>query len=170
VVYVGDRVRKPAQLNGKSSNLNHVILNHIYPDVQHSNEVSWKDVIVVMDCDHLVEPPYFQKCCSVLLNKDVAVCLVPQAFHNLIRPDFFDNRNANFMFRLMPYYFGAGCCFITGALLQLCSAHSCHLCPCGPVSMAWSLTNAGASNQVCRTSYTWHSAVRGCLSVLQAPT
>ena len=45
----------------------------------------------------------------------VQVCLVPQAFHNTIRPDLFDNTNSNFMFRLMPYYFGAGCCLITGA-------------------------------------------------------
>lgn len=115
VVYVGDRVRRRGQLNGKSSNLNHVILNKIYPHVENSDEVSWKDVVAVMDCDHLVRPPFFQKCCAVLLDKDVAVCLTPQSFHNTIHPDFFDNANRNFMFRLMPYYFGAGCCFITGA-------------------------------------------------------
>jgi hypothetical protein len=115
-VYVGDRKRQPGQLNGKSSNLNHVILNKIYPDVQHANEVSWRDILMVMDCDHQVEAAFCQKMCSVLLDKDVAVCLAPQAFHNTIRPDFFDNTNTNFMFRLMPYYFGAGCCFITGAL------------------------------------------------------
>eukprot|EP00892_Ulva_mutabilis_P010707 jgi/Ulvmu1/8008/UM004_0244.1 len=114
VVYVGDRSRRRGQLNGKSSNLNHVILNKIYPHVAHADEVSWKDVISVMDCDHLVRPPFFQKCCAVLLDKDVAVCLTPQSFHNTIHPDFFDNANHNFMFRLMPYYFGAGCCFITG--------------------------------------------------------
>ena len=45
----------------------------------------------------------------------VQVCLVPQSFHNEVRPDCFDNSNYNFMFRLMPYYFGAGCCFVTGA-------------------------------------------------------
>ena len=39
---------------------------------------------------------------------------MPQAFHNAIYPDLFDNTNVNFMFRLMPYYFGAGCCLITG--------------------------------------------------------
>lgn len=127
VRYIGDRIRKAKQLNGKSSNLNHVLLNHIYPDVNHSNEVSWKDIIVVMDCDHLVTEAYFQKCCSVLLNKDVAVCLVPQAFHNTIKPDFFDNRNANFMFRLMPYYFGSGCCFITGAFNP--PLHAVHTIP-----------------------------------------
>jgi hypothetical protein len=76
VVYVGDRVRRKGQLNGKSSNLNHVILNKIYPDVTNSNQVSWKDVIMVMDCDHLVEPAYFHKCCAVLLDKDVAVRLL----------------------------------------------------------------------------------------------
>ena len=38
-----------------------------------------------------------------------------QSFHNEVRPDCFDNTNYNFMFRLMPYYFGAGCCFVTGA-------------------------------------------------------
>ena len=118
VVYVGDRARRRAQLNGKSANLNHVILNKIYPHVQRSDEVSWKDVIAVMDCDHLVQPPFFQKCCAVLLDKAVAVCLTPQSFHNTIHPDFFDNTNTNFMFRLMPYYFGAGCCFVTGARLR----------------------------------------------------
>jgi hypothetical protein len=40
-----------------------------------------------------------------------------QSFHNEVRPDCFDNTNYNFMFRLMPYYFGAGCCFVTGAPL-----------------------------------------------------
>jgi hypothetical protein len=73
VVYVGDRVRRPGQLNGKSSNLNHIILNKIYPDVTHSSQVSWKDILMVMDCDHLVERAYFHKCCATLLDKDVAV-------------------------------------------------------------------------------------------------
>ena len=72
VEYIGDRVRKKGQLNGKSSNLNHIILNKIYPDVAASNQVSWKDVIMVMDCDHLVKEEYFQKCCAVMLDKDVA--------------------------------------------------------------------------------------------------
>ena len=33
VHYVGDRVRKEAQLNGKSANLNHVLFTKIYPFV-----------------------------------------------------------------------------------------------------------------------------------------
>ena len=33
VHYVGDRVKKPSQLNGKSANLNHVLLTKIYPFV-----------------------------------------------------------------------------------------------------------------------------------------
>ena len=47
-----------------------------------------------------------------------------QSFHNEVRPDCFDNTNYNFMFRLMPYYFGAGCCFVTGAPCML--SHSAH--------------------------------------------
>ncbi len=116
-MYVGDRVKLPGQLNGKSSNLNHIILNKIYPRAQQTSDISFKDILVVMDCDHLVKPAFFHKtCCVLLTDPNVAVCLVPQAFHNDIRPDVIDNTNTNFMFRLMPYYFGAGCCFITGAL------------------------------------------------------
>ena len=73
MVYVGDRVRRPGQLNGKSSNLNHVILQKIYPHVTQPSQISWKDVLMVMDCDHLVKPAYFHKSCAVLLDKNVAV-------------------------------------------------------------------------------------------------
>ena len=31
--------------------------------------------------------------------------------------DCFDSGNVNFMFNQLPYVFGSGCCFITGALL-----------------------------------------------------
>jgi cellulose synthase/poly-beta-1,6-N-acetylglucosamine synthase-like glycosyltransferase len=78
-------------------------------------QVPRRDILMVMDCDHLVEPEFFAKACSVMLDPQVAVCLVPQSFHNEVHPDCFDNTNYNFMFRLMPYYFGAGCCFVTGA-------------------------------------------------------
>ena len=82
-------------------------------------QVPFRDVLMVMDCDHLVEPEFFAKACAVMLDRDVAVCLIPQSFHNEVQPDCFDNTNYNFMFRLMPYYFGAGCCFVTGAFLSL---------------------------------------------------
>jgi hypothetical protein len=45
--------------------------------------------------------------------------LAVQSFHNEVRPDCFDNTNYNFMFRLMPYYFGAGCCFVTGTNVMI---------------------------------------------------
>lgn len=115
VIYVGDRVKLPQQLNGKSSNLNHMILNKIYPHAHEVADISWKDILMVMDCDHKVHREYYQKCCSTMLDQNTAVCLCPQYFWNHNMPDFFDNRNLNFMFRLMPYYFGAGCCMITGA-------------------------------------------------------
>jgi hypothetical protein len=54
VFYVGDRVRKSRQLNGKSANLNHVLMNKIYPSVRRAGQVPAKDIFMVMDCDHMV--------------------------------------------------------------------------------------------------------------------
>ena len=54
VFYVGDRIKKPDQLNGKSANLNHVLLHKIYPNVRKAEEVPIKDIFMVMDCDHMV--------------------------------------------------------------------------------------------------------------------
>ena len=118
VIWVGDRKALPHQLNGKSSNINHMVLRHMYPNVRQTADIPHKDILMVMDCDHLVEPEFFAKACAVMLDKDCAVCLIPQSFHNEVQPDCFDNSNYNFMFRLMPYYFGAGCCFVTGARLR----------------------------------------------------
>lgn len=77
MVYVGDRMRRKGQLNGKSSNLNHVILSKIYPSVEKPEDVSSRDILLVMDCDHLVQPAFFQKCCAVMLDQDTAVWLTP---------------------------------------------------------------------------------------------
>jgi hypothetical protein len=57
VFYVGDRIKKPNQLNGKSANLNHVLLRKIYPSVRKAEEVPIKDIFMVMDCDHMVRLP-----------------------------------------------------------------------------------------------------------------
>ena len=59
VHYIGDRVKQPGQINGKSTNLNHVLLNHIYPWVQRPEDVPEKDLLLVMDCDHMVHHPPF---------------------------------------------------------------------------------------------------------------
>ena len=48
-------------------------MNKIYPHVRKSTDVSWKDILMVMDCDHMLKPDYFQKCCAVMLDKDTAV-------------------------------------------------------------------------------------------------
>lgn len=77
----------------------------------------------------LVCPPVlllgFGDLISLLQECDSALLLAPAIFipcHTLrsdrnyrVLADLLDNTNTNFMFRLMPYYFGAGCCFITGA-------------------------------------------------------
>ena len=84
VTWVGDRKALPHQLNGKSSNINHMVLNRMYPHVQSTKDVPYKDILMVMDCDHLVEPEFFAKCCAVMLDRDVAVCSALCLFHHLL--------------------------------------------------------------------------------------
>lgn len=113
--YIGDRVKRPGQLNGKSANLNHVVLQKIFPTIRAASEVPVKDILMVIDCDHMVKPDIFNKMAPCMLDEAVAVTLVPQWFHNLIFPDAFDSANADFMHAKMPYCFGAGMCYITGS-------------------------------------------------------
>ena len=70
---MGDRKALPHQLNGKSSNINHMVLNHMYPGLTETKDVPYRDILMVMDCDHLVEKEFFAKCCAVMLDRDVAV-------------------------------------------------------------------------------------------------
>lgn len=39
VIWVGDRKALPHQLNGKSSNINHMVLRKMYPDVKETSQV-----------------------------------------------------------------------------------------------------------------------------------
>jgi hypothetical protein len=39
VIWVGDRKALPHQLNGKSSNINHMVLRKMYPEVTKSEQV-----------------------------------------------------------------------------------------------------------------------------------
>lgn len=78
VFYVGDRVKQPGQLNGKSANLNHVMLQKIFPGVSKYDEIPPKDIIMVIDCDHCVKPEIFNKMGPCMLDEKVAVTLVPQ--------------------------------------------------------------------------------------------
>jgi hypothetical protein len=77
VMYVGDRVKR-GQLNGKSANLNHTILTKIYPSIESVSEVPEDDIIMIMDCDHMVKPEIFLKMGSCMLDPDVGVTLIPQ--------------------------------------------------------------------------------------------
>ena len=114
VFYVGDRVKRRGELNGKSANMNHAIMNKIFPGVRSPADVSAQEVILVMDCDHMVKPDIFDKMAPCMLDESLAVLLAPQRFHNVIQPDFFDTANSDFMVGKMPYRFGAGMCYITG--------------------------------------------------------
>jgi hypothetical protein len=86
VFYVGDRVRLAGQLNGKSANLNHVICTKIYPGVKRADQIPKKDILMVMDCDHMAKPEMFNKMGPCMRDLNVGVCLAPQWFHNLVYP------------------------------------------------------------------------------------
>jgi chorismate mutase len=58
----------------ESSNLNHH--KQIYPRAAVA-DISWKDILMVMDCDHMVVQNYFHKCCATMLDTNTAVCLAP---------------------------------------------------------------------------------------------
>ena len=53
-----------------------------------------------------------------------------QSFHNAPLPDCYDAANANFMFNTLPYVFGSGCCFITGAHFLRTRKTCNHMCVC----------------------------------------
>eukprot|EP00892_Ulva_mutabilis_P006100 jgi/Ulvmu1/3862/UM018_0081.1 len=136
VFYVGDRVKRPGQLNGKSANLNHVVLQKIFPTIQSAAEIPAKDILMVVDCDHMAKPDIFNKMGPCMLDEAVAVTLVPQWFHNLIFPDAFDSANADFMFAKMPYCFGAGMCYITGTNVMIRAKAAFQVCKFASANLA----------------------------------
>jgi hypothetical protein len=62
-----------------------------------------------------VKPEIFNMMAPCMSDPKVGVCLAPQTFHNLIHPDWIDSANSDFNLAKMPYSFGAGNSFITGA-------------------------------------------------------
>jgi cellulose synthase/poly-beta-1,6-N-acetylglucosamine synthase-like glycosyltransferase len=82
VRYCGDRVKR-GQLNGKSANLNHAILTKLYPNIRRAADIPEKDIIMIMDCDHMVKPEIFMKMGACMLDLNVAVTLVPQVAASL---------------------------------------------------------------------------------------
>jgi cellulose synthase/poly-beta-1,6-N-acetylglucosamine synthase-like glycosyltransferase len=86
VHYVGDRQRHPSQINGKSANINHVVTQKIYPAVTSPDDIPEKDILMVMDCDHMCKPNIFNKMGPCMRNLAVGITLAPQWFHNLILP------------------------------------------------------------------------------------
>ena len=61
IFYIGDRVKRSGQLNGKSANLNHAILRKVFPSARTPKDVPIKDILLVMDVDHLVKPDIFNR-------------------------------------------------------------------------------------------------------------
>ena len=75
VIYIGDRVKR-GQLNGKSANLNHAIMNHIHRGKARPSDVAGSDILMIMDCDHMVKPDIFLKMGACMEEPEVAVTLV----------------------------------------------------------------------------------------------
>ncbi|GFH05774.1 uncharacterized protein HaLaN_00291, partial [Haematococcus lacustris] len=123
VVYVSGRTRKKGEVNGKSANLN-FCLHSIYASLPRSelnpedvdwSEISNKELVVVFDSDMCAKPDFFCKArgsitsqppaspqlpqfiFEVMLDDNLALCLTPQAFHN-IDPDtdLFNSINVQF--------------------------------------------------------------------------
>ena len=78
-----------------------------------------------------MKPDIFNKMAPCMLDERVAVCLVPQCFHNLIHPDALDAANGDFMFGRLPFFFGAGVLFVTGTSCYAQRHHACPMCTCG---------------------------------------
>ena len=129
LLYIGDRIKKPGTLNGKSANLNHVIFRKIYPHARRPEHIPERDILMVMDCDHMIKPDIYNRMAPCMIaDMNIAVVLVPQSFFNLIMPDSFDTAGKDFTFIKMPFAFGASIIYITGVMRDrsssLCSAEA----------------------------------------------
>ncbi|KAJ9523924.1 hypothetical protein QJQ45_022417 [Haematococcus lacustris] len=135
VVYVSGRTRKKGEVNGKSANLN-FCLHKIYASLPRSelnpedvdwSEISNKELVVVFDSDMCAKPDFFCKASAdngddlvltimeVMLDDNIALCLTPQAFHN-IDPDtdLFNSINVQFWEYWLPGAFAWGYIACTG--------------------------------------------------------
>ncbi|KAL6758967.1 hypothetical protein V8C86DRAFT_3133901, partial [Haematococcus lacustris] len=136
VVYVSGRTRKKGEVNGKSANLN-FCLHNIYASLPRSelnpedvdwSEISNKELVVVFDSDMCAKPDFFCKASAghldyspqrvimeVMLDDNIALCLTPQAFHN-IDPDtdLFNSINVQFWEYWLPGAFAWGYIACTG--------------------------------------------------------
>jgi cellulose synthase/poly-beta-1,6-N-acetylglucosamine synthase-like glycosyltransferase len=63
-----------------------VICNKIYPGVTRADQIPKKDIIMVMDCDHMCKPETFNMMGPCMRDLNTGVTLLPQWFHNLVYP------------------------------------------------------------------------------------
>lgn len=136
-------MKQPGQLNGKSANLNHVMLQKIFPGVRKYDEIPPKDIIMVIDCDHMVKPEIFNKMGPCMLDEKVAVTLVPQVCNLkcitevlvLFRLLRVAHISQGFLCDLQIYarYDMHGCCYATTSLYGGWQALQAVTCCQGPV-------------------------------------
>ena len=63
-----------------------VVLTKIYPAARRPEDIPENDIVMVMDCDHMVKPEIFNKMAPCMRDRRVGTVLVPQWFHNLCHP------------------------------------------------------------------------------------
>jgi hypothetical protein len=115
-VYVTGRDRKKGEVNGKSGNLNNCLKNVIYDGFvdEETGEIRWaeipiSEVTVVFDADMMAKKDFYCKILEIMMDDEIALCLTPQAFHNIDpAADLFNNINILFWEYWLPGEWWAG--------------------------------------------------------------
>lgn len=103
------------EINGKSNNLNNCLRKVIYSDFVDTYKartagntgsgslIPKNEVMVVLDADMVAEHDFFVRILEVMSDDDIALCLTPQAFHNVnAQTDIFNNLNLSFWEYMLP--------------------------------------------------------------------
>ncbi len=117
------------EINGKSNNINYCLKNVIYRGLPNKpdswQEIPEEDLVVIFDADMICEPHFFTRMLEVMVNREIALCLSPQCFHNSdLDSDLYNNIN---MFFWDQWICGAdawGMIVCTGAV-RGCTAGGC---------------------------------------------
>lgn len=102
VIYVSGRVRKKGEMNGKSGNMNNVLMQ-IYPN---GSFIPSNELIAVFDADQIAKPDFFIRTVPMFdAGDDIGMVLTPQFNSNLsLTNDIFNHSNTHFWQYMQPGY------------------------------------------------------------------
>lgn len=114
VYYVGDRVRKAGEINGKSANLNNCLTRWIYKDLS-PDAIPSSEIVVIFDADMQADASFFLKLLEPLTDKALSLVLTPQSYTNVFAPeDIFNNINTQWWQYSLPGLTALGYVACTG--------------------------------------------------------